>query len=297
MINELITYIGSMGNITKKTEILEGLGNTTTNINRSIIPVLDKSIDFFKKNEVPIDKLKLTRNMNEYGKLYVINVSTMLIVIRNIFKDIVKNESKLVRLVDDNLEGLISKTNLTVRETAILKVIEDISDMSLYTYDYVYLLINRHPDIVVDGENIYLSKPKINEIYRNLYTYAMMVKTYNDFTKTVSDLGKVADIKIQENSNRSLLKNISSKLGKSMSLPLNGFVGNIIYHWGMFMVDREVKKYESLKDKQKLIELKLLELQSKNNGSENPRLTKQIEYYEEKLKSVEYKIREVEDKI
>jgi len=297
MINELITYIGSMGNITKKTEILEGLGNTTTNINRSIIPVLDKSIDFFKKNEVPIDKLKLTRNMNEYGKLYVINVSTMLIVIRNIFKDIVKNESKLVRLVDDNLEGLISKTNLTVRETAILKVIEDISDMSLYTYDYVYLLINRHPDIVVDGENIYLSKPKINEIYRNLYTYAMMVKTYNDFTKTVSDLGKVADIKIQENSNRSLLKNISSKLGKSMSLPLNGFVGNIIYHWGMFMVDREVKNYESLKDKQKLIELKLLELQSKNNGSENPRLTKQIEYYEEKLKSVEYKIREVEDKI
>jgi len=286
-----------MGNITKKTEILEGLGNTTTNINRSIIPVLDKSIDFFKKNEVPIDKLKLTRNMNEYGKLYVINVSTMLIVIRNIFKDIVKNESKLVRLVDDNLEGLISKTNLTVRETAILKVIEDISDMSLYTYDYVYLLINRHPDIVVDGENIYLSKPKINEIYRNLYTYAMMVKTYNDFTKTVSDLGKVADIKIQENSNRSLLKNISSKLGKSMSLPLNGFVGNIIYHWGMFMVDREVKNYESLKDKQKLIELKLLELQSKNNGSENPRLTKQIEYYEEKLKSVEYKIREVEDKI
>jgi hypothetical protein len=62
----------------------------------------------------------------------------------------------------------------------------------------------------------------------------------------------------------------------------------------MWLVDREMDKYESLKDTKKLIELRINELKLKERETRDPKLEKQIEYYEDKLASIEYEIKNIE---
>jgi len=64
------------------------------------------------------------------------------------------------------------------------------------------------------------------------------------------------------------------------------FIGNPIYHIRLFLIDIDLLKLERLKEKKRLLELRLLELQGKND----PKIKKQIEYYEDKLNKLELKI-------
>jgi len=74
------------------------------------------------------------------------------------------------------------------------------------------------------------------------------------------------------------------------------FKYNPIYHIRKFLVDVELNKLESLKDKKRLLELKLLELKNKLKDNPNDeKLKKQIEYYEKKLAKTEEKIEAIMD--
>lgn len=72
------------------------------------------------------------------------------------------------------------------------------------------------------------------------------------------------------------------------------FIGNPIYHLRMMMVDFEVMKFEGLKEKRRLLELKIIEL--KNRGVDNPKIKKQVNYYEDKLNKLNLKIDHIVNK-
>ena len=77
---------------------------------------------------------------------------------------------------------------------------------------------------------------------------------------------------------------------KYKGLSLN-FIGNPIYHLRLFLVDLEMLRLERLKNRRKLVELKLLELRSKDPN--DPKIKKQIEYYEKKLETLDRKINRI----
>jgi len=70
----------------------------------------------------------------------------------------------------------------------------------------------------------------------------------------------------------------------------SGFIGNPIYHLRLFLTDLEINKYKSLEDEKRLLELKLAELKAKQQGTDDPKLKQQIEYYEQEIKKVEDKL-------
>ena len=299
MITEIKQYIREMRGITKRDDVLKTVSNSIVNINKSVIPTISKVSEFYSKHSVDIDRVKVAKDLNNYSGINGKDIPEMLKDMKRIYTDIGKSEATLNKLVMDNFTDLISNGNLTAREVAILKSIDDISDMGMYVMDYLYLLVNRHPDLKDEEvDKGYLIRVKVNEIYRGLYPFASTLKAYRDFPKYLKDLAQVADVNVREDSNETLLRSSLSKLGKIVTLPnVKGFRGNPIYHFRMWLVDRDVKRLENLKDKQKMTELKIMELKSKADGSENPRLTKQIEYYEKKLALIEYKIRKEEEKV
>lgn len=298
MVKEIQDYIREMRGITKREDVLKSISNTAVNINKAVIPTLNKTIEFFNKLPTDIDTIKVAKDLNNYSGINANSIPELLTRVRDIYSEIAKNEVTLNKLVTDNFSELISNGNLTAREVTILRIVDDISDMTLYIHDYLYLLVNRHPkvnDEEIDSE--YLTRPKVNEIYRALYTFASTLKTYRDFSKYLKDVSKVADVNVKEDSNTNLVTASLTKLGKTVLLPnIKGFRGNPIFHFRMWLVDRDVKKLENLKDKQKMTELKILELQNKNDGSDSAKLSKQIKYYENKLAVIEYKIRKIEEK-
>ena len=74
-------------------------------------------------------------------------------------------------------------------------------------------------------------------------------------------------------------------------IKVSNFIGNPIFSFRKWLVDKDIDKAKALEDTKNLIELRLLELRNQAAGeSDNEGLRKQIEYYEDKLAEVDSKI-------
>ena len=74
-----------------------------------------------------------------------------------------------------------------------------------------------------------------------------------------------------------------------------GFIGNPIYTFRKWWIDRQIDKRDGLVDAKNMVELRLMELRNLESGNEdNEQLKKQIVYYEEKLASMDAKIARLE---
>ena len=74
------------------------------------------------------------------------------------------------------------------------------------------------------------------------------------------------------------------------------FIGNPIYHLRILLVDLQMLRLETLKERKRILELKVLELKQKETtGKVDPKLKQQIQYYEEKIQKVNMKIDKIMD--
>ena len=130
----------------------------------------------------------------------------------------------------------------------------------------------------------------LEEIIEKIGSYPVEKKGF--FTKIKTMLSKFLrkEVGIKNNINLNYITE-KIKVVNDDSIGTTNFTGNPIYHFRKFLVDLELKKLESLKDRKRLIELKLTELKQKQQGNpDDPKLKKQIEYYENKLEQIEHKI-------
>ena len=292
MINNLINYVKTVFHTIKKEDVVKNLDDITTAIKEEVIPTLDVVI---KNSDLEvINKSKYVKSLMITSDIKAKDGRDLFVKIKGIFVNINKSLSNLETLVVDELPDIVSDKTITVKDAAILKTISDIGNMALYASDFAYF-------VIIDGDpnNTEFPKKKINDILHNLPTYGSMLKIYgNNFNKTIENIKKLPDIKLTlDNKKANMLEKIVSKDAKLVDTPIaSGFNYNPIYHVRMWLVDVEMLKYERLKDKKKLIELKLMELKLKAKNESNDKLTKQIEYYEEKLAKIEYKISKIEGK-
>ena len=77
-------------------------------------------------------------------------------------------------------------------------------------------------------------------------------------------------------------------------MPSNDLI-QTIYSIRVWLVDREIKKYELLKEKKALLELRVLELKKKLAGDPtDTKILKAIDVYTEKIEETEFRIKKIE---
>jgi len=291
MLQSLLNFFHSMNHTTKKEDVLTNIKRTFDNLNNEVLPTLSNVIENVGNSDV----IKKNNNI----KLLAISAGIKskdnkdtLVKLKAILTNIAKNDDLVEKLVNDKLPDVVTDKTVTVRDLAILKLASDLSNLTLFTLDFLYM-------ILTDPKDSDFPKIKFQLIKDGMSDYGILIKTYSDkFTKKIETIGKIADLPLETDEHKSsFFEKLLGKEGKVTNLPnVNNFVGNPIYHIRLWLVDREVKKYENLKDKKKLLELKVLELKAKEaNEGENPKLKKQIEYYEDKISSVEYEIAKIEN--
>jgi len=183
----------------------------------------------------------------------------------------------------------------------------DLADIISYVIDVVYSKKRKGTDLMEEYSMLYKDiAMKIREL-NNIVNFILRgnpeeiiekignfpVEKQGFFSKIKAFLGKFLrkEVGITNNVNVGFLSDKIKIVTDSDNLPTTNFVGNPIYHFRKFLVDLELKKLESLKDRKRLLELKLAELKQQQAGKPNdPKLQKQIEYYEKKLEQVEHKI-------
>lgn len=296
IINSITGFTGAM----KKDACYESLEFLKRSIQDDLIPVFKDMIS--RKDDKFIKNNTIIQDINRMAEIKGSNNFNTLEKMCNTFEIFLENFNTLETLIDKHVETNITSKTMSIKTGAIIKLLQDLMSMTSYTLDLLYfILLNSDKSIKTD-----LPKVKLKQITNSMATYCEMYRIYSvNFNNTLKELANVTEEKIStlieaskntENNSEWVLNTVINKSGAIPKLPSSqGFIGNPIYHFRMWLVDRDIKKYESLKTKKQLIELKLMELRLKQNNENDPSLNKQIEYYEEKLSKIEYEISKLEN--
>ena len=287
MFNSLIEIIADWSSTAKKDTAHKFLDYIMKTLNEEVLPSFDEIIA--SKNLPAVKSNKIFTTLYKNCNIRASNNYEALEKMRESFLYISKQNVKLKQMIDSNMQEVITDKTMTAKSAVCVRILTDINSMCSYVLDLLYF-------IIVDEKVSELPKIKFKRIKEGMVIFTDLFKTYGyEFSKTIESVNEVSDEIIRKDAtNSTLVDAMLSSTGKSIKLPLSGFIGNPIYHVRMWFVDRASKKYESLKVKKQLIELKLMELKLDANNNSDPSLTKQIQYYEDKLANIEYNIEKYE---
>ena len=256
-------------------------------LENEVLPALDV---FISSNIKALSKNKFLSNSFSLMGIKSSNSLDGVKELRNIFQDIMSYEQKMDKLIL-NMNNVLLDKNTSLKDGTLVRVIEDLTFMSLYVLDFLYYSI-------LDESDTNFTKMKIEVIKNELPEFIKLVKYYNKYIKNILDeILELPDVpvSISQTDSSSMLDTFLKKIKKISFIPAaNGFVGNPIYHFRMWLVDREIRKYEALKDRKEALELRLMELRYQESGSTDENIKERIAYFEEKISKIEYEIAKIE---
>ena len=256
-------------------------------LENEVLPALDV---FISSNIKALSKNKFLSNSFSLMGIKSSNSLDGVKELRNIFQDIMSYEQKMDKLIL-NMNNVLLDKNTSLKDGTLVRVIEDLTFMSLYVLDFLYYSI-------LDESDTNFTKMKIEVIKNELPEFIKLVKYYNKYIKNILDeILELPDVpvSISQTDSSSMLDTFLKKIKKISFIPTaNGFVGNPIYHFRMWLVDREIRKYEALKDRKEALELRLMELRYQESGSTDENIKERIAYFEEKISKIEYEIAKIE---
>lgn len=271
-----------------KKSVLKSKTFLFNSLENEILPALDV---FISSNIKALSKNKFLSNSFSLMGIKSSNSLDGVKELRDIFHDIMAYEQKIDKLIL-NMNNVLLDKNTSLRDGTLVRILEDFTFMSLYVLDFLYYSI-------LDENDTNFTKKKIEVIKTELPEFIKLVKYYNRNIKSILDeILELPDVpvSISQTDSSSMIDNILNKLKKVLFIPTaNGFIGNPIYHFRMWLVDREIRKYEALKDRKEALELRLMELRYQESGSTDDNIKERIAYFEEKISKIEYEIAKIEN--
>ena len=289
MIAAIKDFISNMfAHTTKQSDVIETLAVTATGIGSDIIPSIDEMLNSYESARLSTSKpLKALSSMTRVQHK---DSKDLLLKYRTFFVEILNSIPHITNVVKSQLPKVMTDTTMTYKQVAILRFCSDLSSMTLFFLDLGYA-------VIFDKAKTGLSKKKIEEIEEGMRTFTQMFSAYNGkVTETIKKLTKVSD-EVVTRSESDVVNDIRAKsTGDIVDLPMNkGFIGNPLYTLGMWLVDRQMAKMEALKDKKRLLEMRLMELKLEAENQPSEKVSKMVEYYETQVDNVEYNIRKIKE--
>lgn len=291
---EIKKLLESMNHTIRKNDVLEHINVTMLSLNNEVIPMVDELLKLFdNKNNLSMERLPELSNLNR-DTFKSKDIKSFVNSIYNTLKNLNSISGEFIGVVDKEIPDLLGRDVCTIKQAYILNIITNITNFTLYSADIVLYIINLIDNKINDTTLPYI-KFKLMEIRTDISKYGKLLMLFKDSKTLISEIGKLSKDRLLVDSIDNGTINMISSFNKS-KIPLVMFIGNPIYHVKMWLVDRTINKYEILKEKKKLTELKILELKARQAGENDPKIRKAIEYHEDKLEAIEYKIRKIEEK-
>lgn len=206
----------------------------------------------------------------------------------NVIKDLQKNEDAIRKAVKDLPEHIPTKF-ITSKKASTLGIVSTVGSFALCSLDIAILMVSDadgndfSPSITTQMNNSLAGIGPILEFIKNVKTH-------------IQNLDKIDD-EININDDNIRLESILKSNGGLPDIPnMNfSFIGKVAYNIGTWLVDREMKKYDSLKLKKQYLLKRLLEIEGKlSNSPEDVKLKKAKEVYVNEIEKTNYAILKIE---
>lgn len=247
-------------------------------IENGILPILDNYQD--PKNKAILDNLKNSSTFKIIKEgLKVNDPSKLLVELEVYFKDILTNQSKIVSSINTILSDSVNEKTITFKQYEMMNYIDDMYSNTYFTTELLYILIR-------DEKNSMLSQKQVIKLLKQLPSFKLKVLNKVTVKEALASIANSSSESIYDRNSADAPDSI-----KMSGIKVSNFIGNPIFSFRKWLVDKDIDKAKALEDTKNLIELRLLELRNQAAGeSDNEGLRKQIEYYEDKLAEVDSKI-------
>lgn len=247
-------------------------------IENGILPILDNYQD--PKNKVILDNLKNSNTFKIIKEgLKVNDPSKLLVELEVYFKDILTNQSKIVSSINTILSDSVNEKTITFKQYEMMNYVDDMYSNTYFTTELLYILIR-------DEKNSMLSQKQVIKLLKQLPNFKLKVLNKVTVKDALASIANSSAESIYDRNSADAPDSI-----KMSGIKVSNFIGNPIFSFRKWLVDKDIDKAKALEDTKNLIELRLLELRNQAAGeSDNEGLRKQIEYYEDKLAEVDSKI-------
>lgn len=247
-------------------------------IENGILPILDNYQD--PKNKAILDNLKNSNTFKIIKEgLKVNDPSKLLVELEVYFKDILTNQSKIISSINTILSDSVNEKTITFKQYEMMNYIDDMYSNTYFTTELLYILIR-------DEKNSMLSQKQVIKLLKQLPSFKLKVLNKVTVKDALASIANSSAESIYDRNSADAPDSI-----KMSGIKVSNFIGNPIFSFRKWLVDKDIDKAKALEDTKNLIELRLLELRNQAAGeSDNEGLRKQIEYYEDKLAEVDSKI-------
>ena len=286
MIKTLLQSFNLVKKPVKKEQLIKTFEQIHLIAQEDVLPALTELKNYEKSSK--ITKSEIFGLTKELIKINGGKSKNIISDLESLFIEIGKNVNGIEQLLNKHTSFVLTNKVMGVKDAAIVKLVDDIGSLTLFSMDYITCLLSNVNDTA-------FPKIKFKKLKEGIPAFINLVVGYNGKIKnTIDNITKLDDTSIDSNTSEAML---GVKLNSSgiTSLVPDGFINNPFYHIRMWFVDREINKLEALRDKKKLIELRIMELKIEEKSGSDGDLSKQIEYYEDKLAAIEYKIQKLEE--
>lgn len=252
-------------------------------------PIQNKqSKDLLKTIYKDLDKakVKLSRN-NNIGQDMVTLMSNTKV-----------NGDLILKEISDSINDTIMSQALTAYKINLLRCVPHYYFITRYALDllnFLYIKEIEHAKLET-GKGYAINKKQEEFLVKNAWMFSRLISLYgsdpDNFKKQSESL---SDVTIPKDAVEEVIQQFSSdKLDIFNNLP-NGFIGSPIYSIRLVFAQWEADRYRSLKNKRKLLELRLLHLKlQKEQGVSDSNIESEIIYLQQTVTDMDFKLTKIE---
>jgi len=270
----------------KKEDIINEEELIKDKINSIVILMLEELKESLDQKSVDSEITKELREILKQMKVQKYSdISAGLSELRSFFIVLEHAVDDLIKETMSVEDDVITDKTMTTKQAAIISTISNIQTLLNYTVDFCYFVVH----LITDSKSNL--PPAVELRVKDLANeFGRLYVTYNKkkIIKEIKSIHQLSDSLIYD---ETAFEATASSHDKKYHAVRNGLTINPIFYVRKVFVDARFLWLDYLKYKKTVFEYKIKEREFETN---DPKIKKQVEYYQKKLEDVEDKIRDIE---
>lgn len=260
-----------------------------------VLELVRNEVDEF--NEVR-PSAKLPKNFEKFDKavkglrLSKPSKRETLYIISEALSIAINNKAKIIDYIKREITSDISSSALSFKKANILIYVSTLNNAGSFIENFLWLMLLQETEKDEKSIMEIMTKAVYTKTVEDLNSYgAELIKVLGTTSEEIIEaFNKAPDVIIDVNDDAGdgLVTNAMADPLRMGFLPANNF--NPFFYFGKLVIQREDNLYQQRMEMKQLIELRLADLRSRDDGTESPALQAEIERMENKLATLNYKI-------
>lgn len=282
-------YVKELPSTLKKADVIDGIHIADAAYSNTVNPLLEEMLVKVNDGEFNMSDSVISNIVKESG-MRANKASQFLEELMKYFAMVTDVSSELIDLIDSNTGDIITRDTVTFKQATLLRIANYYTTIPLFivdVFDYIIAMSK------IDGKELdKVTKHKFKDLVMASRDFGSSLKFFKEHGKSLKrDIDKISNgIVLGENSDNGISDGLNRNTIASL---ITGFIGNPIYHFRTWLVDRDADKYKILEERKKLVAARIVQLEASRQGESSPKVNKQIEYFKNRLATMEYTAQEL----